>query len=101
MLLISTASMAKEKIYYLIAVDDGTLRNTTYQHTPNLQVVADAYIHHTGMVLDTTKIFYDGRVYFQYRDVNKIFYCEMQVKSKGKYKSIKKKEKYIYAPKRK
>jgi hypothetical protein len=95
----STPLVKAQKICYQVLIDDGSLDNTEESQFASLQEVAKNYKLHTGQNLDTTQIFVDADIYFQYRTKRKIYYCEkvkivIDKKGNKKYKRIKKKELY-------
>ena len=94
-----TPLVKAQKICYQVLIDDGSLDDTDEYLFESLQEVAKNYKLHVGQKLDTTQVFVDTDIYFQYRTRRKIYYCEkvkMVIDKKGntKYKRIKKKELY-------
>jgi hypothetical protein len=97
--LYSAPLVKAQKICYQVLIDDGSLDDTDEYLFESLQEVAKNYKLHVGQNLDTTQVFVDTDIYFQYRTRRKIYYCEkvkMVIDKKGnkKYKRIKKKELY-------
>lgn len=95
----STSLVKAQKICYQVLIDDGKLDNTDEFVFESIQEVAKNYKIHTGQNLDTTQVFVDTDIYFQYRTRSKIYYCEKvkivtDKRGNKKFKRIKKKELY-------
>ena len=95
--LYSNSLVKAQNICYQVLIDDGSLDNTEQYLFESKQEVAKNYKIHTGQNLDTTQVFIDTDIYFQYRTRRKIYYCEKvkivtDKKGNKKFKRIKKKE---------
>lgn len=92
-----TSLVKAQNICYQVLIDDGSLDNTEQYLFESIQEVAKNYKTHTGQNLDTTQVFIDTDIYFQYRTRSKIYYCEKvkivtDKRGNKKFKRIKKKE---------